>query len=307
MQTAREPGRTAGAGVRSLREMASVRHGWEDWRWDPTLFAGTAEHYVKGRLPYAPRLPDVLATRLDLDGRGRLLDVGCGPGTITLLLAHRFKEVVGLDPDPGMLEEAARQAAALGVDNVTWVASRAEEIPGGVGTFDVITFAASFHWMDRPTVARTVRTLLEPDGAVVQIHAPFPTGGPRPSNDPSPPPPPTTGISGLRQAYLGMDRRAGRGVRNTSPDGEDAVFRQAGFAPAEQVIVPDGRHLERTTDEIVANVLSMSSSAPHLFGDRLDEFERDLRTLLHRASPSGVFSVVLPDNLVTIWRPPPDP
>src|SRR3954452_3797748 len=105
------------------------------WQWDETLFAGTAPYYARGRLPYAPRLADAITTSLDLDGRGRLLDVGCGPGTITLLLADCFEVVVGLDPDSDMLVEAARQAASLEVGNARWVKRRAEDLPAGLGQF----------------------------------------------------------------------------------------------------------------------------------------------------------------------------
>src|SRR6476661_445003 len=107
----------------------SEAHGHETWQWDASLFAGAAPHYVRGRLPYAPRLAEVLADTLGLDGRGRLLDVGCGPGTIALLCAHLFENVVGLDPDPGMLAEAARLAREREVMNASWVCRRAEELP----------------------------------------------------------------------------------------------------------------------------------------------------------------------------------
>ncbi|MFF9177477.1 class I SAM-dependent methyltransferase [Streptomyces sp. NPDC014793] len=72
----------------------------EGWTWDETLFAGTAVHYERGRLPYAPALVPRLAEVLAPDGTGRLLDVGCGPGTLALPLSHLFAEVVGVDPDP---------------------------------------------------------------------------------------------------------------------------------------------------------------------------------------------------------------
>jgi cyclopropane fatty-acyl-phospholipid synthase-like methyltransferase len=40
----------------------------------------------------------LLAEDLGLDGSGRLLDVGCGPGVLAVRLAHLFEDAVGLDP-----------------------------------------------------------------------------------------------------------------------------------------------------------------------------------------------------------------
>jgi hypothetical protein len=59
----------------------------------------------------------------------------------------------------------------------------------------------------------------------------------------------------------------------------------------------------RSSDDIVAETFSMSSSAPHLFGERVSEFEANLRRVLAEASPDGVFSIRLPDNELKIWRP----
>ena len=96
-----------------------TRHPWEDWVWDQTLFDGTAGYYRQGRKPYAPALADALAEHLHLNGRGRLLDVGCGPGTVALLFAHLFEDVIGLDPDSGMLAEAQRAAAEERIINAS--------------------------------------------------------------------------------------------------------------------------------------------------------------------------------------------
>jgi len=279
--------------------------GWETWNWDESLFAGTAEYYAQGRLPYAPELATVFAGSLGLDGRGRLLDVGCGPGTVTLLLAPLFTAAVGLDPDPEMLTSAARAAARQGAGNVTWVRQRAEALPAGLGSFRAVTFAASFHWMDRPRVAAAVATMLDPGGAVVQVDAPGYRREELAGQDPLPfPPPPDDAVDRLRRRYLGGDRRAGQGIRNTSPSGEDQVFRQAGFLPARTVTVPDQRPVERTTDDVVAGVFSTSSTAPHLFGDRREDFKTDLREVLAHASPAGRFSLRLPDNILRIWALP---
>jgi SAM-dependent methyltransferase len=281
---------------------------WESWSWDASLFAGAAGYYEQGRLPYAPGLADAIARSLGLDGRGRLLDVGCGPGTVTLRLAPLFTAAVGLDPDADMLAQASLAAARRGAGNVSWVRSRAEDLPAGLGAFRAVTFAASFHWMDRPRVASAIATMLDPGGAVVQVDAPAYRADDLTAESERGtlpfPPPPDDALDQLRRRYLGADRRAGRGIRNTSPDGEDAVFRQAGFLPAQTVAVPDRRAVEQTADDIVARVFSSSSTAPHLFADRRDDYETDLRTILAQASAAGRFSVRLPDNILRIWRLP---
>jgi len=281
---------------------------WRTWTWDESLFAGAARYYEQGRLPYAPGLADAFKSSLGLDGQGRLLDVGCGPGTVALRVAQLFKAIVGLDPDPEMLACASAAAAERGITNATWVQQRAEALPAGLGDFRVVTFAASFHWMDRPQVASVVATMLDPGGAVVQVDAP----GYRPEERLAEatkgslpfPPPPDAALDQLRCRYLGNDRRAGRSIRNTSPASEDEVFQQAGFMPAETVTVPDQRAIQRTIDDIVASVFSTSSTAPHLFGDRQQDYEHDVREILAQASPSGRFSVRLPDNILRIWRLP---
>lgn len=284
-----------------MTEQGPVRHLWEDWRWDESVFEGAAPYYRQGRNPYAPELATALAGALGLDGHGRLLDVGCGPGTVALVFAHLFEDVVGVDSDPGMVSEARRAAEEAGLDTVSWVCMRAEELPGELGRFRVVTFGQSFHWMDRPRVASAVHGMLEPDGVVVQVdlwHDPPPElhrDGPHP-------PVPRSAIDELRVSWLGADRRAGKGFRNTSPSGEDEIFQAAGFLPEQVVVVPDDRILERSVDDVVAWVLSTSSTAPHLFGDRLAEFERELRALLIEASPEGRFSVPLGENRLRIRR-----
>ncbi|MBV6700865.1 bifunctional 2-polyprenyl-6-hydroxyphenol methylase/3-demethylubiquinol 3-O-methyltransferase UbiG [Kitasatospora aureofaciens] len=274
----------------------------DGWTWDDTLFAGTAAYYGRGRLPYAPGLAAVLAGALWLDGRGRLLDVGCGPGTLALGLVHLFDEVVGVDPDGGMIAAARRAAAAAGVAGKTaWVQARAEQLPAGLGTFTVATFGQSFHWMDRDLVATTVRDMLRPGGALVHIsdlktESRSTEGLPHPAV-------PHAAIGELVRHYLGPVRRAGRGVlAGGTPGDEAAVLTRAGFTGPERLVVPGGQPLDRTADDAVAEVFSMSFSAPHLFGPDRDAFEADLRRLLEHSSPSGRFSARQPSTEAFVWR-----
>jgi SAM-dependent methyltransferase len=271
------------------------------WSWDPTLYAGSAAFYPLGRVPYPSELADRLAEAFDLDGSGHLLDVGCGPGSLTLLLAPRFARAVGVDADPEMLAEASRQATRAGVGNVEWRCLRAEELPAGLGRPTVITFAQSFHWMDRPRVAATARAMLADDGALVHVSAT--THGGTTTDEVLPhPQPPREAIAALVREYLGDVRRAGR---STLPQGtagdEDDVYRTAGFRGPQRLELP-GRVLERSAAEVRASVYSHSGAAPHLFGADLDRFDGALRALLDGASSDGRFAEAFVGTRLDVWR-----
>jgi SAM-dependent methyltransferase len=273
------------------------------WEWDETLYAGSAPFYPVGRMPYPSAVADALRAELCLDGRGRMLDVGCGPGSLTLLLAPLFESAVGIDADPDMIAQAGVQAKRAAVHNVTWYRMRAEDLPGRLGEFRVVTFAQSFHWLDRPRVARLVRSMLTCGGACVHVHASTHRGVRGEDRLPYPRPP-HTGIDALVARYLGPVRRAGRGLLPAgTPDGEDEIIRSAGFRGPVRIEAGGGTVVERTADEVRAAAFSLSSAAPHLFGDRLDEFDRDLREILRAASPSGRFCERTRAVVLSVWRP----
>jgi SAM-dependent methyltransferase len=142
-----------------------------DLQWHASLYAGSAGYYAVGRVGYPTALADALASELALDGSGRLLDVGCGPGNSTLLLAPWFRQATGVDADRDMLAEAEQRAAQAGIGNVQWLQLRAEELPAGLGRYRVVSFAQSFHWMDQLPVARTALGMLEEGGVCVHVHA----------------------------------------------------------------------------------------------------------------------------------------
>lgn len=292
------------------------------WQWDPTLYAGAAAYYPRGRVAYPAALATAIQHQLGLDGHGRLLDVGCGPGSLTLRLASAFAQVVGVDADADMVAQAERIAREQDVRNVSWVAMRAEALPGSLGFFDVVTFAQSFHWMERERVASIVHDMIVPGGACLHVAATTHRGtgtgtttgtrtDTRTDTDtqlvyPGPlvhPRPPYERMSALVRAYLGEQRRAGAGVLpQDTPSGEAAVFQAAGFSGPDRFEVPLGV-VTRSVDDLVAGVFSLSSSTPHLFGERVAAFESELRALLREASPQGRFSEQMRPVAVDIWRP----
>src|SRR6185295_17311169 len=119
---------------------------------DSGLFAGTAWHYARYRPGYPKAFVDDLVTGLSLDGRRRLLDLGCGTGQLTIPLAPHVAEAVGMDPEPEMLTEAAKSARSAGITNVTWAQGNSADLPGDFGRFLLVIMGRSFHWMDREQV-----------------------------------------------------------------------------------------------------------------------------------------------------------
>jgi SAM-dependent methyltransferase len=271
--------------------------------YDPTIFEGAAAHYRAGRPPYSPQLEPVLAEELGLDGSGRLLDGGCGPGILTVRLAHLFEQVVGLDPDAAMLAEGRRAADERGITNISWVQARAEDLPEAApGPYRAVTFGSSLHWTDEARVAEAVYDMLEPGGGFALIvHTaegrPVPPG-------PGPPPIPHADLEALVESYLGSTRRAGQGLAPVRNHRFEDVLVRTRFGAPRSIFVPGIPDLVRDAESVLSGYFSFSSSAPHLFGDRAEDFAADVRRLLAARSPDGVFWDWPGDTEVILARKP---
>ena len=69
---------------------------------------------------------------------------------------------------------------------------------------------------------------------------------------------------------------------------EDVLVRTRFGAP-QSIFVPGIPDLLRDSESVLSGYFSMSSSAPHLFGDRVEDFAGEVRELLASRSPEGVF------------------
>lgn len=95
--------------------------------------------------------------------RSRLLDVGCGTGSITnILCAERSLSAIGIEPHP----ERAAQAALHGIEVVTGIYT--DEIVQKHGKFDYVLFADVLeHLVDPVEMLRSVKNALVLDGRVI--------------------------------------------------------------------------------------------------------------------------------------------
>jgi ubiquinone/menaquinone biosynthesis C-methylase UbiE len=70
----------------------------------------------------------MLAGHLGWSRSDRVLDLGAGPAHVSLRLAPLVGEVVVMDPERAMIEEGRRRAAAVGIDNLSFVIGGSDDV-----------------------------------------------------------------------------------------------------------------------------------------------------------------------------------
>lgn len=114
---------------------------------------------TQGRSGDRPKRAELIGIRPD----DELLDIACGPGSLTLELAPHLAKATGLDITPAMLDQARAAQAQTGIDNVEWIEGDGARLPFADGAFSLVTCSAAFHHFERPAVilaemARVCRT-----------------------------------------------------------------------------------------------------------------------------------------------------
>ena len=151
-------------------------------------------------------------------------------------------------------------------------------------------------------MAETVYDMLEPGGALALIVHTV-TGRPRPP-DPGVPAIPHDEITALVVKYLGPARRAGQGTAPERTHRFEDVLARTRFGAPRQFFVPGIPDLLRDSQSVLSGYLSLSSSAPHLFGDRLDDFAAEVRALLADRSAEDLFWDWPGDTEIVLTRKP---
>lgn len=113
-------------------------------------------------------IKSVLVEQVGLEPGQRLLDLGAGTGTLTLMLkrAQPQADVIGVDGDPEILAIARAKATRSGLA-VTYDEGMADALPYPDGSFDRVVSSLVFHHLSREMKHRAVREcfrVLKPGG-----------------------------------------------------------------------------------------------------------------------------------------------
>jgi SAM-dependent methyltransferase len=121
-------------------------------------FGGAAAAYDAHR----PRYPDSMIDDLLADGAHLILDVGAGTGIASQQFAERGAEVLAVEPD-------ARMAAVARLKGIPIEIGTFERWQPPGRTFDLVVFAASFHWVDPAIALPKVRDVLSAHGRLALL------------------------------------------------------------------------------------------------------------------------------------------
>jgi len=131
------------------------------------LFAKQSKAYALSRPTYPQSLyQKIFAVESSVSRPKKAVDIGCGSGQATIVLAEQYDHVIGIDPSEEQLAEALKHP------KITYVTGSANQLPLGAehdSTVDLVTIAQAFHWFEFPQAFREVNRILKPETGVAAI------------------------------------------------------------------------------------------------------------------------------------------
>lgn len=129
------------------------------------LYSPIAELYRDHRPRYPAELIDQAIELAGIQTMDSILEIGCGPATLTLPIAKRGFRVHGIDPSSGMLDVARDQCR--GMNHATFEQVPLEAFEAADHSFDAVVAASSFHWAISEDALKKVHRLMRPGGFLV--------------------------------------------------------------------------------------------------------------------------------------------
>lgn len=244
------------------------------------VFAGTAEFYAKYRPEYPEMVFHDIVHFYKLDGRGDMLDIGCGTGELSLPLAKYFNKVLAIDPDPDMLKLAKGKATKEKISTIEWRQGSSKDLSDIKNQFRLIGLGQSFHWMDQETVVEALYKLIMPTGGLFIVgSAPVTQNKPTALKDEL--------IRDLVAKYIGPQRRAGNSIYKKPPKSYSDLLGSSEFRNYKRRVYET--KVVRNVEQELGNLYSMSWGRRAYFGERIGRFEQEFKDGISRISSSGSF------------------
>ena len=259
--------------------------------YEPRRFQSAVPYYERYRLGYPDRLIARVAGLLRLAPGDAVLDLGCGPGSLSLPFARLGMAVTAADPEPEMLAAAQKAAAMAGVPLSLWQGGSYDLTPD-MGPYRIVGIGRAFHWMDRLATLAMLDRMIVPGGAVVFFHDAHPV----------------LAENEWFKILCKVGDRYGRAAQPHIAERKALGHRryetslyQSVFTQLDGLSVTIRKPISE--DEIVGRAFSQSTTSPEKLGERTDDFENELRERLRALSPEGQFTEIAEMVALVARRP----
>jgi SAM-dependent methyltransferase len=258
---------------------------------EPHRFKTSAEYYLRGRLDYPTQLIESVLPLVGLSRHHRVLDLGCGPGLLAVAFAPHASEVVGIDPEPAMLEQAVAYAAQRRVQ-VKFVQGSSYELGQHLGRFQLVTMGRSFHWMDRAATLDALAHIVAEDGALALFgdsHLEVPANGWKKR------------FQSIIDPFAEKDPGS-RTHRRNNPSWlpHEAVLLDSKFCHLQRISVV--QKIATPVERLLERALSMSSTSPQRLGAEQERMVASLRAALNEEARDGVIGEVVESEALLAFR-----
>lgn len=241
------------------------------------LFKGAAPYYSKYRPMYPYEVIQYLTSTFLLNGKGTLLDVGCGPGQMAIRLSGSFENVIGVDKEKEMIEEAKRLADPK--SNITWHHCDIDSFLRRLKCpIKLVTLAKSFHWLDRTAFLENIFPFIEEDGGIAIIDD---YDSDYSLEDWQ------IVFQEVVTKWYGDNRRAGTSTYSHPLQSHKKVIQHSRFQSESFECLPVT--YKWSPESIIGHHYSLSYGLKQFLQGHSDEFEADVRQTLAKINPSGEF------------------
>jgi SAM-dependent methyltransferase len=254
----------------------------------PGRFRELADFYRTGRPTYPRLLARRVADLVGLNGSQAVLDLGTGPGFLALDFHPFAGKVIGVDPEPSMLNAARKNAAEAGVE-IEFVSGSSGDLGAQFGRLHLVTIGRAFHWMDRALTLEALDALIEPTGGVALFQESYPEV---PVNDWHP------SFQAIVDYYGAEDPARERTHGNKD---HETVLLASAFSHLERIAVLERR--STSVEHLVNRSLSYARAWEGRPGSRLKDMAMEVRDALEPYAVNGQVPEIIEGTALIARRP----
>ena len=208
-----------------------------------------------------------------------MLDLGCGTGQLACRFSDWFDQIIGIDPELEMIQEAQNFSSKLRLTNTKWLHGTLDTYlkTNNEDNLKLVTIAKAFHWMDRKKTLEQLYPRIVAGGGIAIIDQ----YGQKTEQW-------HQTVKQVTEQWYGTKRRAGKTTYTHPTTRHEEVIQSSSFS-FDQVELPFYSFIW-TPETIIGHLYSTSFGAKRFLGSRAREFETHLTSELLNLNENGRFT-----------------